>query len=199
MLTATSMPKPRDLPILLFASQNAWESWLDEHHESSSGVWLQIAKTGSGVASVSYPEAIEAALCFGWIDGQKGALDELFWLQRFTSRKPRSKWSAINCAKVAALIVQGRMRPSGIEEVELAKQDGRWDAAYPGRRSAAVPPDLELALGGNAQARAFFAALDSGNRYAILYRIHEAKKPETRARRIEKFVAMLAAGEKIHP
>jgi uncharacterized protein YdeI (YjbR/CyaY-like superfamily) len=193
------MPKPLDLPTLLFASQRAWESWLDEHHESSSGLWLQIAKAGSGVASVSYPEAIEAALCFGWIDGQKGALDQRFWLQRFTPRKPRSKWSAINCAKVAELLAQGRMRPAGLKEVELARQDGRWEAAYPSQRSAAVPPDLERALAGNARACAFFAALDSGNRYAILYRIHEAKKPETRARRIEKLVAMLAAGEKIHP
>ncbi len=193
------MPAPPDLPVVPFASQSAWEAWLDAHHPTSPGLWLQIAKGGSGVASVSYPEALETALCFGWIDGQKGALDDRFWLQRFTPRKPRSKWSAINCAKVADLTAQGRMRPAGLREVLAAKADGRWASAYPGQRSATVPADLEAALAGDARAQAFFATLDGANRYAVLYRIQDAKKPETRARRIEKLVKMLAAGEKIHP
>ena len=192
------MAKP-DLPVLPFASRLAWEAWLEEHHAASPGLWLKIAKQGSGVASVSYPEALEGALCFGWIDGQKGALDERFWLQRFTPRKPKSKWSAINCAKIAGLLAGGRMRPAGLREVELARKDGRWDAAYAGQRTAIVPPDLERALAASAGARAFFAALDGANRYAILHRIQDAKKPETRARRIEKFIAMLEAGERLHP
>jgi uncharacterized protein YdeI (YjbR/CyaY-like superfamily) len=147
---------------------------------------------------VTYPQALDVALCFGWIDGQKNAFEEPFWLQRFTPRKPRSKWSKVNCGKIAALITEGRMRPAGLKEVEQAKQDGRWDAAYEGQKNATVPADLQLALDGNARARAFYATLDGANRYAILYRIHEAKKPETRAKRVEKFVAMLEAGQKIH-
>jgi uncharacterized protein YdeI (YjbR/CyaY-like superfamily) len=192
------MTEKDDLPILPFPSLPAWEAWLDEHHASARGVWLKIAKAGAGVASVSYAEALDGALCFGWIDGQKQALDDRFWLQRFTPRKPRSKWSTINCAKVAELEKQGRMRPAGRKEVEQARKDGRWEAAYAGQRTAAVPADLAAALEANAEARAFFATLDSGNRYAILYRIHEAKRPETRARRIEKFVGMLAAHQTIH-
>jgi uncharacterized protein YdeI (YjbR/CyaY-like superfamily) len=192
------MTKEPDLPILPFATLSAWEAWLEEHHATSKGLWLKLAKAGAGVASITYAEAIEGALCFGWIDGQKGALDERFWLQRFTPRKARSKWSQINCAKVDALLAKDRLRPAGAKEVALARKDGRWDAAYAGSRTATVPPDLELALAGNARARAFFATLDSANRYAILYRVQEPKKPETRARRIEKFVAMLAAHEKIH-
>ena len=136
------MAKP-DLPVLPFASRLAWEAWLEEHHASSPGLWLKLAKKESGVATVSYAEAIEGALCFGWIDGQKGALDARFWLQRFTPRQPKSRWSAINCAKVAELVAGGRMRAAGLRQVELAKQDGRWDAAYPGQRTMTVPPDLE--------------------------------------------------------
>jgi uncharacterized protein YdeI (YjbR/CyaY-like superfamily) len=187
-----------DLPTLAFATTHAWEAWLEEHHATAKGLWLKLAKAGAGVPSITYAEALDGALCFGWIDGQKGALDDRFWLQRFTPRKPRSKWSQINCAKVDQLVTQGRMRPTGLREVELARKDGRWEAAYAGSRTAAVPPDLESALAANAEARAFFATLDSANRYAILYRVQEPKKPETRARRIEKFVAMLAAHEKIH-
>jgi uncharacterized protein YdeI (YjbR/CyaY-like superfamily) len=192
------MTKEPDLPVVLFASRQAWEAWLDEHHATSKGLWLKLAKAGAGMTSVTYGEALEGALCFGWIDGRKGALDAQFWLQRFTPRSPRSKWSKINCAKVDALVAQGRMRPAGTRQTELARRDGRWEAAYAGQRTAAVPPDLQRALDGDAEARTFFATLDSANRYAILYRIHEAKKPETRARRIEKLVAMLAAHEKIH-
>ncbi len=188
-----------DLPVLGFADAGAWESWLAEQHASSPGVWLKIAKKGSGATGVSYPEALEAALCYGWIDGQKGALDGEYWLQRFTPRKPGSRWSKINTEKAAELIAAGRMRPAGMREVELAREDGRWDAAYAGQRSMAVPEDLERELAGNEAARAFFATLSSVNRYAILYRIADAKRPETRARRIAKYVAMLAAHETIYP
>ena len=188
-----------DLPVLGFADAAAWESWLAQQDPSSPGVWLKIAKKGSGATGVSYPEALEVALCHGWIDGQKGALDDEYWLQRFTPRKPGSRWSKINTEKAAELIAAGRMRPAGMREVELAREDGRWDAAYAGQRSMAVPEDLERELAGNEAARAFFATLSGANRYAILYRIADAKRAETRARRIAKYVAMLAAHETIHP
>jgi uncharacterized protein YdeI (YjbR/CyaY-like superfamily) len=188
-----------DLPVHGFADPGAWESWLAQQHATSDGVWLKIAKKGSGATGVSYPEALEVALCYGWIDGQKGALDDEYWLQRFTPRKPGSRWSKINTEKAAELIEAGRMRPAGMREVELAREDGRWDAAYAGQRSMAVPEDLERELAGNEAARAFFATLSSANRYAILYRIADAKRPETRARRIAKYVAMLAAHETIYP
>jgi uncharacterized protein YdeI (YjbR/CyaY-like superfamily) len=193
------MSPQRDEPVLAFASRAEWEAWLAKHHATSGGLWLQIAKKGSSVATVSYAEALDVALCYGWIDGQKGKLDDRCWLQRFTPRKPRSPWSKINRAKAAELIERGEMRPAGLREVERAKADGRWDAAYEGQRTATVPADLQRELKGNDRAREFFAALDSANRYAILFRIEEAKKPETRARRIEKYVAMLSAGKKIHP
>jgi uncharacterized protein YdeI (YjbR/CyaY-like superfamily) len=188
-----------DLPVLGLGDAGAWESWLAQRHASSPGVWLKIAKKGSGATGLSYPEALEVALCYGWIDGQKGAFDDEYWLQRFTPRKPGSRWSKINTEKAAELIAAGRMRPAGMREVELAREDGRWDAAYSGQRSAAVPEDLERELAGNEAARAFFATLSSVNRYAILYRIADAKRPETRARRIAKYVAMLAAHETIYP
>jgi len=188
-----------DLPVLGFAGAGAWESWLAQQHASSPGVWLKIAKKGSGATGVSYQEALEVALCYGWIDGQKGALDDEYWLQRFTPRKPGSRWSKINTEKAAELIETGRMRPAGMREVELAREDGRWDAAYAGQRSMAVPEDLERELAGNEAARAFFATLSSVNRYAILYRIDDAKRAETRARRIAKYVAMLASRETIYP
>jgi uncharacterized protein YdeI (YjbR/CyaY-like superfamily) len=187
------------LPVLGVPDKGAWESWLAEHHSSSPGVWLKIARKGSGTPGLSYPEALEIALCFGWIDGQKGKLDDEHWLQRFTPRKAGGRWSKINTEKAAELIEAGRMRPAGIREVELAREDGRWDAAYAGQRDMAVPDDLERALAADDAARAFFATLSSANRYAILYRIGDAKRPETRARRIAKYVAMLAAGETIHP
>ena len=182
-----------------FISQGAWEAWLAENHEDSAGVWLKIAKKGAGAETVSYPEAVEIALCFGWIDGQKGALDETYWVQRFTPRKPRSRWSKINREKADELIAAGRMRPAGLREVDKAKSDGRWDAAYHGQRTMTVPPDLELALASNDAARAFFGTLNSANRYAILYRIQDAKRPETRARRIDTYVTMLAEHKTIHP
>jgi uncharacterized protein YdeI (YjbR/CyaY-like superfamily) len=186
-----------DLPVLLFASKGDLEDWLEENHADCEGLWLKIAKKESGVESVSYGEALELALCFGWIDSQKRAFDETFFLQRFTPRRPGGKWSQINRAKAEGLIAAGAMRSAGLAEVEAAKADGRWDAAYAGQRTATVPDDLKLELERNKAAGEFFATLDSANRYAILYRLQEAKKPETREKRLRKFVAMLERGEKI--
>jgi len=190
---------PLDRPVLSFESRDAWEAWLAEHHASSPGLWVKFAKKGSGIATVSYSEALDVALCYGWIDGQKDKLDGDYWLQRFTPRRPRSKWSKINRDRVAALLAGGAMKPAGLREVERAKADGRWEAAYHGQRAATVPDDLRRELASNAAAREFFATLDSANRYAILYRLQEAKRPETRARRLKTFVAMLSEGKKIHP
>ena len=186
------------LPTIPFASPATWEQWLEENH-LSEGVWIKMAKKGAGVESVRYPEVLESALCFGWIDGRREALDRRYFLQRFTPRRPRSQWSRINREKAEALIAHGRMRSAGLVEVERAKADGRWDAAYAGQRTIVVPDDLRRELDARPQASAFFAELSSQNRYAILYRLHEAKRPETRARRLAKFVAMLEAGETIHP
>jgi uncharacterized protein YdeI (YjbR/CyaY-like superfamily) len=191
---------PRDaLPVLSFPSQAAWRAWLAEHHAASSGLWLKIAKQGSGTATVTYAEAIEAALCYGWIDGQKDRFDDASWLQRFTPRGQRSKWSKINRGKAEELMARGEMQPAGHREVERAKADGRWQAAYASQSAATVPDDLQQELEKNPAARDFFATLSSVNRYAILYRLHDAKKPETRARRLAKFVAMLNEGRTIHP
>jgi uncharacterized protein YdeI (YjbR/CyaY-like superfamily) len=186
------------LPILAFASTAEWEWWLEQHH-ASDGVWIKMAKKASGIASVSHSEALDVALCFGWIDSRREGLDERYFLQRFTPRRARSPWSRINREKVERLTAEGRMQPSGLAEVERAKADGRWDAAYAGQRTAVVPEDLQRELDSRPQARAFFETLSSQNRYAILYRLQDAKKPETRARRLAKFVAMLEAGETIHP
>jgi len=186
-----------DLPVLRFASKAELEAWLEQNADAD-GIWLKIAKKGSGVTSISYAEALESALCFGWIDSQKRSFDEEFFLQRFTPRRPRGKWSQINREKAEALIAAAAMRPAGLAEVEAAKADGRWDAAYPGQRTAEVPPDLQRELDRNEAARRSFATLDSANRYAILYRLQDAKKPETRERRLRKFIEMLERGEKIH-
>jgi uncharacterized protein YdeI (YjbR/CyaY-like superfamily) len=187
-----------DLPILLFASPPGLEAWLERNHAGSDGLWLKIAKKGSGVESVTYAEALELALCFGWIDSQKRGFDERYFLQRFTPRRPRGKWSQINREKAEGLIASDTMRPAGLTEVEAAKADGRWEAAYAGQRTAKIPEDLQRELSRSEAAREFFATLDSANRYAILYRLEEAKKPETRERRLQKFIAMLERGEKIH-
>ncbi len=193
------MGEKAGLPIVSFPSREAWAAWLEERHAVSGGVWLAIPKKGGGEAGVSYPEALEVALCYGWIDGQKGKLDDRFWLQRFTPRRPRSVWSRVNRDKALALIEQGEMKPAGLREVEQARADGRWEAAYEPQSSASVPDDLREALAANQAAADFFATLDSTNRYAILHRIHAAKKPETRTRRIETFVAMLVDGKKLYP
>ena len=187
-----------DLPVALFATPAELEAWLEDEHESSPGLWLKIAKKGSGAQSVTYAEALEVALCFGWIDSQKRGLDERFFLQRFTPRRPRGRWSRINREKVEELVEKGRMRPPGLTQVEAAQADGRWEAAYEGQRSAKVPDDLQRELDTRPAARKFFATLDSANRYAIVYRLGEAKKPETRERRLRRFVEMLERGEKIH-
>lgn len=185
-------------PILFFESESAWEQWLEANHAASQGVWLKIAKKDSGHASVTYAEALNVALCFGWIDGQKNKFDERFWLQKFTPRRARSPWSRINREKAADLIAQGRMREAGLREIERAKDDGRWDAAYESQSRITVPEDFQALLAANPAAQAFFDQLDSANRFAILYRIASAKKEETRQKRMEQFLAMLLAGEKIH-
>jgi uncharacterized protein YdeI (YjbR/CyaY-like superfamily) len=187
-----------ELPIHLFAAPDALEAWLEENHDSSAGLWLKIAKKGTGKRSVTYGEALQLALCFGWIDSQKRGFDEEYFLQRFTPRRPRGRWSQINRDKAEGLIAAERMRPAGLAEVEAAQADGRWEAAYAGQRTATAPEDLQRELDASPAAAAFFAGLDSANRYAIVYRLNEAKKPETRERRLRKFVAMLERGEKIH-
>jgi uncharacterized protein YdeI (YjbR/CyaY-like superfamily) len=181
-----------------FRTTRAWEQWLDCNAGRAEGIWMKIAKRATGIASVTHAEALEVALCFGWIDGQRRALDETHFLQRFTPRRPRSMWSKINREKATALIESGRMRPPGMREVERAQADGRWDAAYAGQRTATVPGELQRALDQNRKAREFFATLDNRNRYAFIWRVQEAKKPETRVRRAEQFVKMLAAGETFH-
>ncbi|HET9169956.1 MAG TPA: YdeI/OmpD-associated family protein [Actinocrinis sp.] len=185
--------------ILPFASARLWASWLAEHHaDTPDGVWLKIAKKDSGIPTVSYAEALEEALCFGWIDGQKRSFDASWFLQGFTPRRERSRWSKVNTEKVLSLIEAGRMQPAGLREIEAAKADGRWERAYEAQSAAQVPPDLQAAFDANPKAAEFFATLTGANRYAVLYRIHDAKRPQTRAARIEKFVEMLARGETLH-
>ena len=187
------------LPQLPFATTADWERWLEDNHASESGIWIRMAKKSSGIESVRYPEVLDAALCFGWIDGRREALDETHFLQRFTPRRPRSRWSQINRERVERLIAEGRMRPAGLAEVERARVDGRWDAAYESQSRSTVPDDLQRELDARPGAKGFFEQLDSQNRFAILYRLRDAKKPETRARRLATFVAMLERGEKIYP
>jgi uncharacterized protein YdeI (YjbR/CyaY-like superfamily) len=187
-----------DISQLSFASPAEWEAWLEANHASSDGVWIKMAKKGSGIDSVRYPEVLDSALCFGWIDARREALDETHFLQRFTPRRARSRWSRINRDKAEKLIAEKRMRPAGLAEVQRAKADGRWAAAYEGQRTSTVPDDLRRELDARPRAAEFFAQLSSQNRYAILYRLRDAKKPETRARRLQTFVAMLEAGETLH-
>jgi uncharacterized protein YdeI (YjbR/CyaY-like superfamily) len=186
------------LPILHFPDRAALEAWLDAQPQGHKGIWLKLAKKGSGIASVSQKEAVEAGLCFGWIDGLINPCDERFYLVRFTPRRPRSKWSQINVEKAEALIAAGRMRPAGFAEVEAAKADGRWADAYPPHSRAEPPPELRAALDASPKAAAFFATLKGANRYALIYRVLDAKKPETRAKRIARFVAMLERGETLY-
>ncbi|MBX3619870.1 MAG: YdeI/OmpD-associated family protein [Rhizobacter sp.] len=192
-------PRPDDAPPTLFKNARAFEAWLKKHHATSDGLWLQIAKQGAREPSVTYAEAVEVALCWGWIDGQKKGLDAQHFLQRFTPRRARSVWSKTNVDKVAALIEAGRMQAPGLAQVEAARADGRWAQAYDGARTATVPDDLQAALHAQPKAKAFFATLDAANRYAVLWRVQTAVKPETRARRITQLVDMLARGETIHP
>lgn len=183
------------LPVVRFADRAALEAWLEEQPRGHKGIWLKLAKKGSPIGSVSQSEAVEAGLCFGWIDGLINAYDESFYLIRFTPRRPRSKWSQINVERAQALIAEGRMRPGGLAEVEAARSDGRWADAYPPHSRAEPPPDLQSALDSSPKAAAFFATLKGANRYGLIYRVLDAKKPETRARRIADYVAMLERGE----
>jgi uncharacterized protein YdeI (YjbR/CyaY-like superfamily) len=196
---ASRKKAPGDLPVLLAEDAPAWAAWLEKHHATSPGVWLRIAKKGSGLVSISYAEALEAALMYGWIDDQKGSFDDASWVQKFTPRGERSIWSKVNREKAEALIASGRMRSAGLAAVEQARQNGRWDAAYDRQGAATVPEDLQAALDENPRAKEFFATLNSVNRYAILFRIQTVKKAETRARKIQQFVKMLEEGKKIHP
>jgi len=196
--TGRDADAPDGRPVMAFPSAHAWDDWLTEHHSTAAGLWVKFAKKGSDIESITYAEAIDVALCYGWIDGHKKSLDEQFWLQRFTPRAPRSRWSKINCAKAAALIKSGKMKPAGLREIERAKADGRWDAAYDPQRTVSIPEDLQRELDLDHRARDFFVSLDAHNRYAILYRIQDAKRPETRARRIATYVQMLSEHKKIY-
>jgi uncharacterized protein YdeI (YjbR/CyaY-like superfamily) len=190
--------KSSDLPVVPFKSKKKWADWLARQHTKSPGVWLKLAKKNSAIASVTYDEAVEVALCYGWIDGQKKGLDDKYWLQKFTPRGPKSIWSKINTEKAARLIASSEMKPAGLQAVEAARKDGRWDAAYASQKNITVPDDFQAALQKHKKARTFFDALNSANRYAILFNIETAKKAETRARRIQKFVEMLEKGEKLY-
>lgn len=193
------MTKAIELSTLPFESKKKWADWLAREHDTSAGVWLKLAKKDSGILSVTYDEAVEVALCYGWIDGQKKGFDDKYWLQKFTPRGPKSIWSKINTEKVEKLIASGEMKPAGLKVIEAARQDGRWDAAYSSQKNMSVPEDFQSALDKNNKASAFFASLNSVNRYAVLFRIHTAKKAETRARRIQQFIEMLERGETLYP
>jgi uncharacterized protein YdeI (YjbR/CyaY-like superfamily) len=184
--------------IILFPDQAAWDKWLARNHATARGLWLRLAKKGSELESLSYAEALDVALCHGWIDGMKKSYDADSWLQKFTPRGAKSTWSKVNREHAERLIRAGRMRPAGLAAIEAARRDGRWERAYDSQKSASVPADFQAALDRNPDAKAFFATLKSANRYAFLYRIQTAAKAETRARRIEQFIAMLQRGETFH-
>jgi uncharacterized protein YdeI (YjbR/CyaY-like superfamily) len=188
----------KDLPVLLFATQSDWRAWLEQNHRQPKGIWLKHAKKSSGKTSVSYLEAVEEALCYGWIDSQKQAYDKDYFLQKFTPRGKKSVWSKINVAKVETLIKSGKMQAAGLEAISLAKQDGRWAAAYDSSSTNKIPEDFQAALNDNPKAKQFFETLNKANVYALCWRIQTAKKPETRKARIEKFIEMLNKGQKLH-
>jgi len=188
----------RDLPVRAFKTAKAWETWLSRH-EDAAGLWVRLAKRSAGRRTLAYREAVEGALCYGWIDGQGKGYDDESWLVKFTPRKPNSIWSKINRARASELVATGRMRPSGLAAIERAKQNGRWVGAYDSHRTAVPPRDLTAALKKSAKASAFFKTLNSQNRYAILFRIQTAKRPETRRARIEQFVRMLARHRTLYP
>jgi len=193
------MPIRDSLPRLAFASQKAWHDWLAEHHRTSEGLWLKIAKKDSKIPSVTYAEALESALCYGWIDGQKQKCDDEFWLQKFTLRKPKSIWSAVNRQKALDLIEAGKMQPPGLAAIEAAKANGLWDNAYSSSSTAIVPEDLLQALAPFPEALAFFEALNRSNRYSILFRLETARKPETRQRKIAEMVERMKNEQLYHP
>ena len=184
-----------DLPVKPFKDQAAWEKWLDANHAKSRGIWLRFARKSSGIASVDYPQALDVALCYGWIDGQRRSLDDESFLQRFTPRGPRSLWSKINTDKVAVLIRDGRMHPAGHAAIESAKASGRWESAYQPWSNPDIPPELQAGLDKNKKAKAFFETLKGRERYAVIFRVQTAKKPETKAKRVAEFVERLARGE----
>lgn len=188
-----------DYPVLSFERREQFAAWLASHHATAPGIWLRLMKKKSGANSITYPEALELAIAWGWIDGQLKALDERSWLRKFSPRGPRSTWSKINRDTALRLIAAQQMQPPGLEQVERAKRDGRWKAAYDSPRNATVPPDLAAALERSPRAAAFFQTLEARNRYAVLYRVQAPKKAETRARKVRELVAMLERGEKIHP
>lgn len=192
------MSKP-DLPILLFEKPGDWAAWLEEHRATAPGLWLRLAKKAADLQSISYAEALEVALCYGWIDGLKKSYDDSSWLQKFTPRGKKSLWSKINREKAEALIKSGQMKPSGLQEIERARQDGRWEAAYDSPKNATVPEDFQAELERNPKAKAFFESLNNTNRYAVLWRIQTATKAETRTKRMQQLLAMLERNEKIHP
>ncbi len=192
------MPTSSDLPVLAFASQSKWADWLAKNHDTSDGLWMKVAKKDSGIPSVTIVEALDMALCYGWIDGQRGSFDDKYYLQKYTPRRPKSTWSKINVEKVKRLIASGQMQPAGLKAIEVAKADGRWEKAYDGQRTMTVPKDFQAALNKNKKAKAFFETLNSVNRYAILFRIHNVKKEETRTRKIKQFIEMLEKNEKIY-
>jgi uncharacterized protein YdeI (YjbR/CyaY-like superfamily) len=189
------MPRMNDDPIEFFATREEWDLWLADNHGSAAGVWVKIAKKETGIDSVRYPEVLDTAIAYGWIDHIRRKLDDAHFLQRFTPRGPRSKWSKINRQKAEEMLRSGTMKPAGVREVEKAKADGRWAAAYDGQRTMQVPPDLQAELDADPGMQEFFDGLSSQNRYAFLYRLHDAKKPETRARRLAQFVEMLKKRE----
>jgi uncharacterized protein YdeI (YjbR/CyaY-like superfamily) len=191
--------KSNELPVMFFGEQQSLENWLENNHDTSPGIRLQIAKKNSGVVTVSYDEALESALCYGWVDSQKEKFDEKMWVQRFTPRGAKSIWSKVNKDKAELLITNGRMKPSGFKAIEVAKKNGQWDKAYESQSIASLPEDFAIELERNVKAKAFYDTLDRQNKYSFLFRIHNAKKPETRAKRIQQFVTMLEKGEKIYP
>jgi uncharacterized protein YdeI (YjbR/CyaY-like superfamily) len=189
------MPKPTELPILPFESKKKFADWLAKNHDTSAGVWMKLAKKASGISTVTYAEALDVALCYGWIDGQKGSFDDKYFLQKFTPRRPKSIWSKINVGHVERLIASGEMKPAGLKAVNAAKQDGRWDEAYSSQKNISMPEDFQSALEKNKKAKVFFESLTSSKRYSFLFRVTTAKKAETREKRIRQFVEMLEQGE----
>lgn len=188
---------PTELPTLPFANKKKWSDWLAKQHATSTGLWLKLAKKDSGIPSITYEEALDVALCYGWIDGQKKGFDDKYWLQKFTPRGAKSIWSKINTEKVERLIASGEMKPAGLKAVEAAKADGRWESAYASQKTISIPDDFQAALDRNEKAKANFTKLKSAERYSFLFRIHNVKKPETRARKIQQFVELLEKGETI--
>jgi uncharacterized protein YdeI (YjbR/CyaY-like superfamily) len=196
--TSKSTRARAEIPVRAFRDLVAWEAWLAKNQTAIDGIWMRIAKKASGKKSITYPEALEVALCYGWIDGLKRPESETAWLQKFTPRRARSIWSQINRAKALALIDSGRMKPAGLAEIERAKRNGCWDSAYASPSSATMTPELEAALEKSPRAKAFFETLSKANRYAILWRVQTAKKPETKTKRIQAFISMLEKGETVH-